>query len=272
MGCWNATCALSHMPIHYGDEVVVILLEPNNLNSTYLYISGCDDIFKPFTYIPIYGKYDDYGGIYDAETFGWNKKFLQSCLSIKANNFESFINKALYSGEFTLDDGNKHIIYPMFIHRKLYDRIMENMGSRIPCGRSESLLECWIKKFSDDVDVYRKLHDFNKSFIHESIFYDALKNGHAARKFYAKEIVNCSEKILHEFIVEIAKSVVFEYALNYMRCGYMTVSGDGSQCDETMLHVIIADFIKEKSEIDCNNYGHNEDGCTYIKSSVYFFD
>ena len=64
MGCWNSTCALSNLPIIEGENVkAVILFEGWNPK----FKSGscnADDILCP-AFLPLTGKYDDYGGVED---------------------------------------------------------------------------------------------------------------------------------------------------------------------------------------------------------------
>lgn len=66
MGCWNGTCGLSQLPIHAGDPVIGFLLEGrgarregHNGAGGYCYST---DAAAPL-FIPIRGKYDDYGAI-----------------------------------------------------------------------------------------------------------------------------------------------------------------------------------------------------------------
>ena len=70
MGCFNATCSISGLPIVYNDEVALFLL----LKSRYSNLEEPTDLIcqneLPFSLynifsLPIYGKYDDYGRIYD---------------------------------------------------------------------------------------------------------------------------------------------------------------------------------------------------------------
>ena len=68
MGCWNGTCAISHLPINASDEVKLIFIKasPNALEemaykSAFCYSNG---VFAP-AFMPIDAKYNDYGGVED---------------------------------------------------------------------------------------------------------------------------------------------------------------------------------------------------------------
>lgn len=64
MGCWNGTCNISKLPIFHGDDIVVIPLVAvsDDLSTSTCYPT---DNFVPFA-MPIFGKYNDYGGIEDS--------------------------------------------------------------------------------------------------------------------------------------------------------------------------------------------------------------
>ena len=85
MGSWNGTCMISNLPIIYGEKIKLVLLEVQNgreLNSsgvTYPY-----DIMTPL-FMPISGKYNDYGMIGDIKE-DWNYKIIESY--IKENFYE----------------------------------------------------------------------------------------------------------------------------------------------------------------------------------------
>ena len=75
MGCWNATCNVSRLPIFCGDEIVVIPLIAVSATVT-ANTSYATDNFVPFSF-PIVGKYNDYGGIEDAVITEENDKPVQ---------------------------------------------------------------------------------------------------------------------------------------------------------------------------------------------------
>lgn len=65
MGCWNATCGLTQLPITPCVKVKLFILQPTyckNLTTT----SYSDDYFRPIL-PPLTGYYDDYGGIENVE-------------------------------------------------------------------------------------------------------------------------------------------------------------------------------------------------------------
>lgn len=76
MGCWNQTCAVSNLPIMVGDEVVLLPLissgNTENVGTTY-YDTDC---FAPLS-MPIYGEYNDYGGVESVRTNVVNEELLK---------------------------------------------------------------------------------------------------------------------------------------------------------------------------------------------------
>lgn len=83
MGCWNATCNVSRLPIFCGDEIVVIPLIAVSATVT-ANTSYATDNFVPFSF-PIVGKYNDYGGIEDAVITEENDKLIRSYEFYKSN-------------------------------------------------------------------------------------------------------------------------------------------------------------------------------------------
>ena len=59
MGCWNATCGLTHLPIMAGEPVVMLMLAGLDTTPNQCYYYNADA--SPFAQ-PIEGKYNDYGG------------------------------------------------------------------------------------------------------------------------------------------------------------------------------------------------------------------
>lgn len=83
MGCWNATCNVSRLPIFCGDEIVVIPLIAVSATVT-ANTNYATDNFVPFSF-PIVGKYNDYGGIEDAVITEENDKLIRSYEFYKSN-------------------------------------------------------------------------------------------------------------------------------------------------------------------------------------------
>lgn len=90
MGCWNGTDALTQLAIGAGDPCRLQILLPykysgDSLGGGYCYSTG---LYDPFA-LPIKGKYDDYGCIYDIEE-DLNTKFIVRWFEeqFKAGNIE----------------------------------------------------------------------------------------------------------------------------------------------------------------------------------------
>lgn len=92
MGCWNATCNVSRLPIFCGDEIVVIPLIAVSATVT-ANTSYATDNFVPFSF-PIVGKYNDYGGIEDAVITEENDKLIRSYEFYKSNGDGTALTKS----------------------------------------------------------------------------------------------------------------------------------------------------------------------------------
>lgn len=166
MGCWNATCNVSRLPIFCGDEIVVIPLIAVSATVT-ANTSYATDNFVPFSF-PIVGKYNDYGGIEDAIITEENDKLIRSYEFYKSNgdgtapykveigdDMEKFISEELCGRDAYFIKTNNTITYPdglalvsvFFVHKNLYDTLVHEMGERIPFNMSECQRDLLKKKF-----------------------------------------------------------------------------------------------------------------------------
>ena len=76
MGCWNATCNVSNLPIFWGDKVVLIPLVKVSSKETKFNPCYPTDNFIPLGF-PIFGEYDDYGRLENTHTSAWNESHLR---------------------------------------------------------------------------------------------------------------------------------------------------------------------------------------------------
>lgn len=73
MGCWNATCGLSNLPIQTGDDVLLFVLAESNLGSHDKFGGGFsypNGRYRPIG-LPVHGEYNDYGGIENVSKNGY---------------------------------------------------------------------------------------------------------------------------------------------------------------------------------------------------------
>ena len=75
MGCWNATCHISNLPICAGEKIVLIPLRKTHEKAIYNCCYPTDN-FQPLCF-PIFGAYDDYGGIENCYTINENLVLLE---------------------------------------------------------------------------------------------------------------------------------------------------------------------------------------------------
>ncbi len=122
MGSFNAACSISNISINAGDPVAYIPLE----NAKYRYHIGDGNdmllhtncFYVPVT-LPVFGIYDDYGGVDDIEE-NENTKIIEEHFGIPISKV---IDRKRAGEVGTISSG-------MFIHRKIYDVIV-NKCSRV---------------------------------------------------------------------------------------------------------------------------------------------
>lgn len=183
MGCWNATCNVSNLPIFAGEKVVVIPLVRVMEHASACNCCYPTDNFVPFAF-PIFGEYNDYGGIENATTLEENKKHLEKLEFVYENSDKEYVSFKKYD---TLDDFINNIIcchegarmkldgisslHPegladinfMMIHQDLYTMMVNEMFQRIPYDKKESYGNLLFKKFKRIMDKHREnCATFNK--------------------------------------------------------------------------------------------------------------
>lgn len=116
MGCFNLKCAISNKTIQYGDKVAVLPLIKNEYRSDIKdsIMIYHNDKFN-FATLPVFGEYDEYGGIENIESSPGLKDMLNDSnedVNLDPKDNDELINRIL----------NKQPL--MHIKRELYDYLM----------------------------------------------------------------------------------------------------------------------------------------------------
>jgi hypothetical protein len=103
MGCWNETCGITNLPIVLNDDVVVIVIRENEKYpgtiSSKKYGSVCDE-WSPVG-LPIFGKYNDYGGVFKINKDEFYNDLFEELNSSNENfSFENFKDEYNFSTFF----------------------------------------------------------------------------------------------------------------------------------------------------------------------------
>lgn len=115
MGCFNAACSVSNISIGAGDPIAFIPLEM----SRYRYHIGDGNhmfihpycFYSPAT-LPIFGRYNDYGGIEDVERCP-NVEVIEKFFKVPIMEVCGNHNKTV-----------KRITSGMFVHREIYNKLV----------------------------------------------------------------------------------------------------------------------------------------------------
>lgn len=201
MGCWNATCNVTNLPIYAGEKIVLIPLakvkEECEFNVCYP-----ADVFIPFG-LPIIGEYDEYGGIEKVQTNEENKRhlmedfnyFYQNSSSIdrayklaeKDEDFEAFVKNILccHGGCYIKSNSSLHMdgmieINYMMIHYGVYEMMLNEIANRKPYSCKENMLTKLSERIAGNIDKTKKTLK-----IHNDTKAEALSMGENGNKMFA---------------------------------------------------------------------------------------
>jgi len=153
MGCYDSVCSVSHVPVHHGDDVVVLYCA-SDFGGEYP-----NHKYAPMT-LPIFGKYNDYGDVEDIDETGVGYTTIQRLLESKFKDvirnssdlYEKFKDnmgaqmlpdswtdgrtskykkdeRPSYANQgdpdaYTLAQNNGTVIQQMFVHRKVWEHFL----------------------------------------------------------------------------------------------------------------------------------------------------
>ena len=281
MGSWNETCMLSNLPIRWGDRVVWIPLVPEGYGTVASYYAH--DVFKPF-FLPLRGKYDDYGTVEDIDNTyqakatlryfqeGIKDKVLRISESYKIDSVKD-VPKVIERGKLSKDVleyvqvenggfAGKSVskdLHSVLVHEKLFDKIVENVGARQSSFNSNTNYKDALSKdlrglshkFKEDkeqqIECFGSYSPINASIGEEYFSANRCVKEVLSKKAYAWYVKLCaSKKGAPDWVNDsISELMLFMTALNYMRKALQPTIGKGSQCYEMTLHCKVSDFVKD---------------------------
>ena len=141
MGCFNVACSISNISINAGTEIAYIPLQvskyPYKIGDGNAFLIYIHCFYSPVT-LPIFGEYDDYGGIEN----------------IKRDGNAVHIEKYFKTNIKNVIEGVKPISSGMFVHKKIYDLLVNT--SIDEWGKSRGDFVYTKYKLSKVYDEYRK--------------------------------------------------------------------------------------------------------------------
>jgi len=133
MGCWSVYCGLSNISITEGHKCVLLPLKKNNRYEGYL-------THLPAT-LPIFGEYDDYGGIVNIEK-NENTEFIEKYFDCTIEEFCEYFTDNDSATEKLSNNKEIEKWKFMFIDRNVYDFLSThnfNYDNSHPYGNTELL-------------------------------------------------------------------------------------------------------------------------------------
>lgn len=225
MGCWNETCVFSNLPIAEGEKVVLFFLKENK-DYNYQWKHDTD-------MLPIFGEYNDYGGIQSVEDTESYKMLMHSESWADAEQ----LNDAKHNGD--------KYSQACFAHRDIYESILENFKNRKPYNQERVLGD--LKK-----ELLIKLTNKLLNLPQDPLEY--LRRGFPIkedlRRYFTQDAVKIIEsqypnKDIDKLKEELLNLSIIKQAMSWSRLEFRVPTG-GSKSQETRIQSIIAEKILEK--------------------------
>ena len=247
MGCWNATCMLSHLPIFSGEETYAFLIARMPHEGRNWYASSRWTPVAMFT-----GKYDDYGGLDDIKNERSHLELLQKF----GFDIKSFSEWPLYDfeAEEVSIDGKVIPVSIIMTRKDITDEMLQAFKEHYPDYEKniryfhEQFLSCREELLAfhsnPDSDVCNTPKNFAYTIVKENTHF-AFNN---LCGIYNMDIIGAS--ILEEAALkyeDLAQDVLtmnmITTMLDIMRMAWHCPSGSGSQSTDTTLNHILCDKI-----------------------------
>jgi hypothetical protein len=185
MGCWSVYCGISKITIGYGDDVVFIPLVKNKTCEVH------QRNYVPFC-LPIFGKYNDYGGI-DGIIVDFNTKLIETEFNCTIQEFCDYVVNDWHRENDPKKENFKGLeeIKYMWINRNVYDFLIgyspDNDFERAECFNLGyyKILEKLGFTFIEDTDDKSKKYSIT---INENVL-DVFSNGYSAHNFTVNGII-----------------------------------------------------------------------------------
>lgn len=236
MGCWKATDMLTNLPIFAGEPVVGFIIAKSHTGGKTCYPDEC---WRPIT-MPIYGVYDDYGGIEkmeDAEQFiEAIMKLAAQCIDIREGSHDKLLLPD--NGRLNFFDGyismkqTKDIIpiELVLMRRDIFDYAMNTPTCQ---QYLKNVYAAEVKKAAEKMNLANELFRENKMNVPESL--DILSamavfNDYAVRSLSIDGMPHTALKTLYQLGYDLSKTGAMNIWLDHMRMQWMPTSGTGSQC------------------------------------------
>lgn len=269
MGCWNATCAVSKLPIEYGDKIATTALVVEQLKSDYLGggFSYAFELANPMSLF-FFGEYNDYGGIepemskLDQLLFADLTTALNKDgglpVTVSGEDPEYFFNDLIERSEVSYGD-NPVCIY--HVRREIFDRLVNHVKNKPynPYNGEETIEQVYrreMQKYFKPVDPL------------SSDFWDRGAVQYMLGYFKAYGVFLSLMKIVREknnptyteYVVDkFVELAVFNTALSNLRMHWGPQSGAGSQDSDVDIHAELIDVIADEIDAIKSKYVEDEE-------------
>ena len=257
MRYWIATCYISKLPIKITEPVVMIIVRESRYRHDYgPRTCSPTDLYVPFGY-PVYGKYNDYGGIEEIEnaveviSYFRSMDIEPSFADISEENLERKLSD-IVCGNCSC---NGLRLEAFLVKRDLYELLIKNAASRRIYHKDETLGHQMERLIKFSINEVREQHTYFKKmdipFRTRSSTYlndfrlQLCEDDDDITMFLKGKLI---ENPRDEIVAKLVEIILFYNVLMYLRMGYFAISGDGSQSEERYMHTLVAKYVLDQAD------------------------
>jgi hypothetical protein len=278
MGCWNATCSLSRLPIECGDQVRAFIIAPHWAIKSSGF-SYPDDAFIPMSF-GILGEYDDYGLI-DNIIENYNTEMIMDIFKeIEEKDIYELLRKI--ERDYIYDIGKGFFEHKYICNEKSEERKGKNIGfTLVREDIYQKIIDirknqkCWLRDhegelFNDlyitaGIEYFQSLYDHNNDddpTFHRLIYSDKNHFYYDIKHHFDYWVENNYENFIlrkmtstntsdipqvKDLVKDAVDMMQLRGFMSELRLSWMPQSGKGSQCPVTRDYIPFYSFVLEKA-------------------------
>lgn len=249
MGEWKGTCGLTNLPISADEPVVALIMRKSQLGFN---VCACyPDNNAKMLFLPFRGRYNELGGIYDAQIPDFTEYALhhsdivyQNGEPVQNESTQDILNSIAEGCCYQNYLGKQMPLYMMLFHEEAFNIVCNDVGARIPFDKTMTLQNCWFNKLKPMTEKWAEALKSNDAYGQMNAF--PVEIGCDIKKMFYPYCVSAQNDHMdaNQFSRQLADYICFFIGFQLLRKGFGGLSGKGADSEELHLHLLLAQFVQ----------------------------